>query len=124
MIRAGSAHRANGGYLVIPVEDLLKSPGAYESLKRTIVNQKLEIEELAGVQWIPGAGSPPATQWPEVFRKIHAAGKRIQVFGPLEDLDIIADQIGDASSIIMIGAGGGPEDEDRIRAGLAKYGAI
>lgn len=47
MIRAGSAHRANGGYLVLPVEDLLKSPGAYESLKRTIVNQKLEIEELA-----------------------------------------------------------------------------
>ena len=47
MIRAGSAHRANGGFLVIPVEDLLRSPGAYESLKRTIVNQKLEIEELA-----------------------------------------------------------------------------
>jgi lon-related putative ATP-dependent protease len=47
MIRSGSAHLANGGFLVIPVEDLLRSPGAYESLKRTIVNQKLEIEELA-----------------------------------------------------------------------------
>jgi lon-related putative ATP-dependent protease len=47
MIRAGSAHEANGGFLVIQVEDLLRNPGAYESLKRTVVNKKLEIEDLA-----------------------------------------------------------------------------
>jgi lon-related putative ATP-dependent protease len=47
MIRSGSAHMANGGFLVIQVEDLLRNPGAYESLKRTIVNKKLEIEDLA-----------------------------------------------------------------------------
>src|SRR4030042_1077998 len=47
MIRAGSAHKANGGYLVIPVEELARNPGSYETLKRTIANQKLEIEELA-----------------------------------------------------------------------------
>ena len=47
MIRAGSAHEANGGFLVIPVEELVRNPGSYETLKRTIVNKKLEIEELA-----------------------------------------------------------------------------
>ncbi|MCW4050170.1 MAG: AAA family ATPase [Candidatus Bathyarchaeota archaeon] len=47
MIRGGSAHQANGGFLVIPVEDLARNPGSYEMLKRTIVNQKLEIEDLA-----------------------------------------------------------------------------
>lgn len=47
MIRAGSAHKANGGYLVIPVEELARNPGSYETLKRTIMNQKLDIEELA-----------------------------------------------------------------------------
>ena len=47
MIRAGSAHRANGGYLVIPVEELARNPGSYETLKHTIMNQKLDIEELA-----------------------------------------------------------------------------
>ncbi|MBN2334048.1 AAA family ATPase [Candidatus Bathyarchaeota archaeon] len=47
MIRSGSAHEANGGFLVIPVEELARNPGSYESLKRTIVNKKLEIEELA-----------------------------------------------------------------------------
>ncbi|MFC1802637.1 Lon protease family protein [Thermoproteota archaeon] len=47
MIRSGSAHDANGGFLVIPIEELARNPGSYESLKRTILNKKLEIEELA-----------------------------------------------------------------------------
>ena len=47
MIRAGSAHSANGGYLIIPIEELARNPGSYEALKRTILNKKLEIEELA-----------------------------------------------------------------------------
>lgn len=47
MIRGGSAHMANGGYLVLPIEDLARNPGSYEALKRTILNKKLEIEELA-----------------------------------------------------------------------------
>lgn len=47
MIRGGSAHDANGGYLIIPIEDLARNPGSYEALKRTLLNKKLEIEELA-----------------------------------------------------------------------------
>ncbi len=47
MIRSGSAHMANGGFLVIPIEELARNPGSYEALKRTILNKKLEIEELA-----------------------------------------------------------------------------
>jgi len=46
MIRGGSAHRANGGFLVIPVEDLLTDPFSWDSLKRTIMNERLEIEEI------------------------------------------------------------------------------
>ncbi|MCW3991679.1 MAG: AAA family ATPase [Candidatus Bathyarchaeota archaeon] len=47
MIRAGSAHRANGGYLVVPVEGLFSDPLSWENLKRTISNEKIEIEEPA-----------------------------------------------------------------------------
>ncbi len=45
MIRGGSVHRANGGYLLIPVEGLFSNPLNYETLKRAISNEKLEIEE-------------------------------------------------------------------------------
>jgi lon-related putative ATP-dependent protease len=45
LIRSGSIHKANGGYLVVPVEGLFQNPLVYESLKRTIENEKIEIEE-------------------------------------------------------------------------------
>ncbi|MBS7620195.1 AAA family ATPase, partial [Candidatus Bathyarchaeota archaeon] len=46
MVRGGSAHRALGGFLVIPVESLLTNPYAWESLKHTLMNERLEIEEI------------------------------------------------------------------------------
>ncbi|MBI4337829.1 MAG: AAA family ATPase [Chloroflexi bacterium] len=46
LIKGGSLHRANGGYLVLPVEELLRNLGSYESLKRAIRNREIVIEDL------------------------------------------------------------------------------
>ena len=46
MIQPGSLHKANGGYLMIPVEELAKAPASYQSLKRALKNEKITIEEL------------------------------------------------------------------------------
>lgn len=64
----------------------------------------LEIEALDGVQWIPGDGAKPITEWPDVYRKISEAGKKIQIFGTMDELNIIADQIGRADNIVLIGS--------------------
>ena len=45
MIRSGALHRANGGYLILPVEELLRNPFSYDSLKRAIKNEQIVIEE-------------------------------------------------------------------------------
>jgi lon-related putative ATP-dependent protease len=45
MIRGGSIHKANGGYLIIPVEDLLRNPFSYDGLKRDIRDEKMSVEE-------------------------------------------------------------------------------
>jgi lon-related putative ATP-dependent protease len=45
MIRAGSLHRANGGYLILPVEELLRNPFSYEGLKRALTHEHILIEE-------------------------------------------------------------------------------
>ena len=45
MIRGGSLHKANGGYLIIPVEDLLRNPFSYDGLKRALRDGKITIEE-------------------------------------------------------------------------------
>ncbi len=46
LIRAGAMHRANGGYLVIQVNDLLKNPFAWDTLKKSLRNKEIRIEEL------------------------------------------------------------------------------
>jgi lon-related putative ATP-dependent protease len=45
MIRAGSAHRANGGFLVIPVERMFQDPIVWQALKQTLSTAQLEIED-------------------------------------------------------------------------------
>jgi 5-methyltetrahydrofolate--homocysteine methyltransferase len=62
----------------------------------------LEIEELKGVQWIPGAGSPGFTDWPEVYSKIHAAGKRIQLWGGAHTLAALVEQIGTPRGVLIL----------------------
>ena len=46
LIRRGSLHRANGGYLVMPVEDLLRNPLTWDSLKRALENKEIIIEDI------------------------------------------------------------------------------
>lgn len=47
MIRAGLLHRANGGFLVLPVMELFSSPFAWDALKRSLREQKVIIDEPA-----------------------------------------------------------------------------
>jgi len=47
MIRGGSLHRANGGYLVLPAPELLRAPFSWDSLKRSLRNRQVTVEEAA-----------------------------------------------------------------------------
>jgi len=47
MIRAGSLAKANGGYLVLNVEDMLRNPHVYEALKRAVRDREVRIEDLS-----------------------------------------------------------------------------
>ena len=67
----------------------------------------LQIEELNGIQWIPGDGANTIEHWPEIYRKVREAGKLIQIFSGqsprgYKGLDVIADQVGSADGIIMV----------------------
>ncbi len=47
LIRSGSLHRANGGYLVIDARKILEQPFAWDALKRALNAQKIDIKSLA-----------------------------------------------------------------------------
>lgn len=82
----------------------------------------LEIKELDAVQWVPGEGKPDQSQWPEVFRKIIAAGKRIQLFCGFESLDTVARQIGTYKGIHHTAITGHISQADEFKRQLERYG--
>jgi len=49
MIKAGALHRANGGTILIDALSLLSEPYSWSALKRTLVQHKIVIEDLAHV---------------------------------------------------------------------------
>ena len=48
MVQAGSLLKANNGYLVLNIEPLLMDLAVWESLKRTLQDSKLRIEDMPG----------------------------------------------------------------------------
>jgi lon-related putative ATP-dependent protease len=46
MIKGGALHRANGGFLIIPAESLLRNMLSWEALKRVVENREIKISEV------------------------------------------------------------------------------
>jgi lon-related putative ATP-dependent protease len=46
LIRGGSLHRANGGYLIIRAEQLLRDLNVYDALKRSLKAGEIRVEDL------------------------------------------------------------------------------
>ena len=46
MIKSGSLHRANGGFLILHAKDLLKNPFCWDTLKRALINQEITVENI------------------------------------------------------------------------------
>ena len=46
LIKAGSLHKANGGYIVIDAIDLLRNIFSYETLKRALRNGEIKMEDV------------------------------------------------------------------------------
>jgi predicted ATP-dependent protease len=46
LLKPGALHKANGGYLVVRIQDIAMNPASWESLKRAIREGKLLIEDI------------------------------------------------------------------------------
>lgn len=58
-IYAGLLHQANGGYLVIYMNDLIESQGAWEGIKRALKTGKVIMENLGGANITTTLGMTP-----------------------------------------------------------------
>mgnify|MGYP000920152917 FL=1 len=82
----------------------------------------LGIKELDAVQWVPGDGKPGQTHWPEVYQKIAAAGKKIQIWEGFEGLKIISGQIGTSKGIHVTDIWGDISQKAEMQRLLDQYG--
>jgi lon-related putative ATP-dependent protease len=57
LIQAGALLRANGGYLLLDMNRLLRTAHAWDALKRALANREVRIEPLAQVLGLAGAVS-------------------------------------------------------------------
>ncbi len=65
----------------------------------------LEIDSIKGIQWVPGAGAPDVLHWPDVYREVTAAGKKIHIASnmcdhPFEVLDVLNEQLGRIDHVV------------------------
>jgi lon-related putative ATP-dependent protease len=60
LIKGGSLHRANGGFLVVGIDEVLKNQFSYDGLKRALQSGSLQVEDLG--QRLGGATKTPVPQ--------------------------------------------------------------
>ncbi len=46
MIKSGSLHRADGGFLIVHAKDILKNPYCWDTLKRALINEEITVENI------------------------------------------------------------------------------
>lgn len=62
----------------------LDGPGAIQHL-----DMLLEIPELGGIQWVPGAGALPPKDWPDLLKRVQSAGKLLWLDAAKDDIEPI-----------------------------------
>jgi len=86
----------------------------------------LSIEELDGIQWVPGAGQGPMNRWLDVYRRIRGAGKLVQLINvdakaiPIDVLDEVLNRLGSGKGLIAL-IRAPVSEEERIMKRLAQY---
>jgi hypothetical protein len=98
----------------------LDGPGAVKHLDDIL---KCDFD---GIQWINGAGSEPldSPKWNEIYDKVHAAGKLLQVYiygkEELKFIDYIVNYLGTTKDLAFI-CTGNEEDKEEFIKYLDKY---
>ena len=56
------------------------------------IDDILAIDRIGAFQWVPGACNKPQIEWPDVLKKIHAAGKATIIYATVDQIKAIHKQ--------------------------------
>lgn len=88
----------------------LDGPGAIQHL-----DMLLDVPELNGIQWVPGAGSPPPCEWPDLIRRIQSTGKLVEIGVNKNDIEQLLETVSPKGLMVSTGCSSREEAEDLLR---------
>jgi len=88
----------------------LDGPGALHHL-----DALLELPRLNGIQWVPGAGAPPAVHWLPLLRRIQGAGKLVVCYSDSRDVEALVRALDPRGLMIVTSCASVEEAEDLLR---------
>jgi hypothetical protein len=94
----------------------LDGPGALRHL-----DSLLDIAELGAIQWVPGAGNEGFHKWIDVYKRVQAAGKGIQVLCKLDELDLVMETLDPHGVFLSVGGVPSREAAETMLDRLAEW---
>lgn len=80
------------------------------------IDALLEVDALQAIQFTPGAGTPSALAWVEMFRKIQAAGKSVLVICPVEEVLDLCPALDPAALAVSVDGASSVQELDDLYA--------
>ena len=88
----------------------LDGPGAVRHL-----DALLSLPELDAIQWVPGAGAPPASEWIPLLQRIQAGGKLVQVYCEPWEVEILLRELAPEGLLITTSTPSEEEARDLLK---------
>jgi len=85
------------------------------------------MPEITAMQWVPGAGSPSAVEFPDPVLRAQAAGKAVQLYCDIDELDAVVEIFDPKGVMLMISPGSCrhlPDAPGACRAAMKKIEAL
>jgi hypothetical protein len=88
----------------------LDGPGAIKHM-----DALLELPHLDGIQWVPGAGAAPMSEWVPLLRRIQEGGKLVHASCGLEEVETLVRELEPEGLFISTSAPSPEEADDLLR---------
>ncbi len=78
----------------------------------------LEIPNVCGIQWVPGAGEPAegSPEWYPLYRRVRAAGKSLELSVAIDEIEGLVKELGPEGLLVHTAADSEQQGKDLLRA--------
>ncbi len=84
------------------------------------IDSLIQVDELQAIQFTPGAGTPSALVWVDMFRKVQDAGKSLLVICPVAEVLELCETLNPHALALLIDDASSPAELDNLYADFVR----